>query len=678
VSVEDFRDFGGSQGDTESYSSREQPTPPAQSRRGRGGLIAAGAVLGTVLVAFAAGAGGLYYFGQSYEGKVYPNISIQGIPVGELPPSQAQAAIEAQYADYLKNPVTITFEHHTWNPTAEELGIKFNFDEVADQAYQAGRGNHLINNIQYVANVWQNGLDLPVQVTFDQNKMQQYISAIRDELDVAPRDARLQVTDLTVSMQIERYGRQILVDDTVQDLTKALQSFTPGSQVVLRSRELAPRLHDEDVLKAKQQVETILSGDVELTVEDKTFTWTPQEIALMLEISRVPKDEATDTIKVELNPYHIEKRIKAIADQTGRGSVHPRVAWNNGNLRIIRPGTPGIRVDEQQAFNSVIAAITSNNRSVSLPTTEVAPAVTEENLNQIGINELVSVGRSDFSGSAAYRIHNVVRGMEILNGILIAPGEEFSFNDNIGNIDASNGFVEGYAIVQNRTQLEYGGGICQDSTTVFRAAFWAGLPITERWTHSYYISWYDRYGLGAYGDGMGLDAAIFTGALDLKFVNDTGNWLLLQAWANPTSGVAQVELYGTKPNRTVEIKHSIYDRIPAPTDPVYVPDREQPVGTQKQTDTARGGMTIDVQRTIYDNGVARDPQLFRTRFKAWPNIFSVNPADLGPDGKPLPKPEPEPEPEAEQPQPEQPAPEQPQPEQPAPEQPQPEQPAQEG
>ena len=265
------------------------------------------------------------------------------------------------------------------------------------------------------------------------------------------------------------------------------------------------------------------------------------------------------------------------------------MAWNNGDLKIIKPGTPGLRIDEAKARDMIMAAIGGSQRVLDLPVREVAPQVTEANLHSIGIDELVSVGTSDFSGSAAYRIHNVGVGMKILNGILLAPGEEFSFNENVGDIDAKNGFVEGYAIIQNRTQLEFGGGICQDSTTMFRAAFWAGLPITERWGHSFYISWYDKYGLAQYGNGMGMDATIFTGGPDLKFVNDTGNWLLIQSWSNPKTGVAQVEFYGTKPNRRVELTQRVYDRVPAPSNPVYVIDAKQPPGTRKQTDTARGG-----------------------------------------------------------------------------------------
>ena len=392
----------------------------------------------------------------------------------------------------------------------------------------------------------------------------------------------------------------------------------------------------------------------------------------MLEIARVPQDSASDKIAVELNRYQVDRRVRQIADETGRGSVNPRVAWNNGDLRIIRPGKPGLRVDEAQAARRSGGGRGARAGAGAAGARGRAAGHRGEPA-QLGINELVSVGRSDFTGSAEYRITNIGVGMNILNGILIAPGEEFSFNENIGSIDASNGFVEGYAIIQNRTQLEFGGGICQDSTTLFRAAFWAGLPITERWGHSFYISWYDKYGLGRNGNGPGLDATIFTGGPDLKFVNDTGNWLLMQSYLQPPTGVAEVALYGTKLNRTVDAAQQHSKRMPAPPEPKFVTDPKQPLGTSRQSDTARGGMTIDVYRTITENGVRKQPELFQTKFRAWPNIYVFNPADIGPDGRPLipfgAQPAPQPTPAPEPPAPEQPA---PAPEQPAPA---PEQPA---
>jgi vancomycin resistance protein YoaR len=619
--------------------------------------------------------GGLVYLDQTFQGKVYPNVSVQGIDVSNQTPQEIEQTLRQRYSTFVQQPIELSYNGQTWRPTLAELGGRFDFATSANQAYQSGRQNGLIGNLQQVAAIWQTGLDLPIKVEFDQNAMRNYVRKVTASLEQPPVDAQLVRDGVQVYTTAARNGRQVLVDETVQSLTESLYTLEP-QKVVVRTRELAPRLFDAETNAAQQQIQQMLQAPIIMKIGDREIVWEIEDLTNMIDTARVEQESGRDQISVAINRYQIERRLKVIAAESKFDGTRPRVAWNDGSLRIITPGKSGIRLDESAAFELITKAFTSNERSIVLPLEDIGPPITEANLNTLGIQELVSVGRSDFSGSAPYRIHNIGAGMELLNGLLIAPGEEFSFNENIGQINAANGFVEGYAIIQNRTQLEFGGGICQDSTTLFRAAFWAGLPITERWGHSFYISWYDRYSLGSYGNGPGMDATIFTGGPDLKFVNDTGNWLLMQAWSNPSSGIAQIEFYGTKLNRTVELSRRIYDEKPAIAEPVFVADPKQPRGFVKQTDTARGGMSIDVFRVITTNGVRGEPELFRTVFKAWPNIFAVNPADFGPDGKPInnvlpphmrqpepPPPEPTPDPNAPPPDPSQPAPD---PGQPAP------------
>jgi vancomycin resistance protein YoaR len=619
-------------------NSTNAPTDPNYQRvrarpPRRGGIIAL-AILAFIfgLVILTVG-GGLFYLDRSYAGKIYPNITIQGLAIGEMTPQQAEVVLRARYGTFLDHPTTITYNGKTWEPTLGELGMQFDFAGAINQAYQAGRGHGMYDNVREVAAIWQNGLDLPLRISYDEQQTQQYVITLAQTIDRAPIDAALQLDGTRVATAPAQIGYQLLVNQAVGELSAGLQSFQPTT-VQLNVRELTPRLLDAPVQAAAMQVESILSAPIELTLSKNSYAWELSDIAKLIAITRTVADGG-DTIAVQIDGHAIERQISQIANTTEIPGTRPRVAWNNGNLKITKPGDNGWRVDEGRAREMIVNALQGGPRAIELPMRETMPPVNETNLNQLGITDLVSVGKSDFTGSAGYRVHNIGIGMNILNGILIAPGEEFSFNKNIGEIDGNNGFVEGSAIVQNRTQQEFGGGICQDSTTIFRAAFWAGLPVTERWGHSFYISWYDKYGLGSFGNGPGLDATIFTGGPDLKFLNDTGAWLLLQTWSDPKSGVAQVELYGPKLNRRVELTQRVYNRLPAPPNPVFVTDAAQPAGHVKQSDKSRGGMTIDVVRTVYIDGVATDPDLFRTTFRAWPNIFVVNPADMGPDGKPI-------------------------------------------
>ena len=531
--------------------------------------------------------------------EVQPTV-ISATSVATMPMDIAPTMEVARNA-LAKSPLTLVFDNRRWQPSAHDLG----------------------------ASVIASGDAL--QVTVDQTRLKAYLAEIGNEIAIPAQDAQVQLVGETLMATASSPGRALDLDAAVAAATQALES-AKTQQIALKTADVAPTITEDEAAAAIAQAQALMARPFELTLSTvkRPYTWDAVVFTSLLAFT--PSD---GVLQVGLDADRLAERVELFADRTEKKMREPRVAWNNGDLNIVGPGTPGARVDGQKMVAALLANFAGNTRTLALQTTPIQPTITASKLDSLGIKELVSVGKSDFTGSAEYRITNIITGMRILDGTLIPPGEEFSFNNTIGEIDATNGFVEGYAIIQNRTQLEFGGGICQDSTTVFRAAFWAGLPITERKEHTYYISWYDKYGLGPQGSGPGLDAAIFTGVQDLKFVNDTGAWLLMQATADTKQRVAQVALYGTKPNRSVSITHEIVERTPAIAAPEYFPDPKQPAGTIKRTDTARGGMVIEVYRTVVDNNVKRAPELFRTNFRPWSNKYAVNPRDLGPNGIPV-------------------------------------------
>jgi vancomycin resistance protein YoaR len=588
--------------------------------------------------------GALYLFDRSYAGKIYPNVAIRGVSVGEMTPNEARQALESRFSPFLAQPLTLTYGDQTWTPTVSEIGVQLEIDSAIEAAYAAGRKHGMIENLREVAAVWQNGLELPLHMTINQDAMQRYLVGRVAEVDQPAVDARLELQGTLINVRPSASGQQLLISDTLHEITAAVQDLSP-QQIALRTRELQPRLNDGAVQMAQQQIADLLAGPMTLSAGDQSFTWSLDDLARLVRVERVA-DSSGDALSVSLDVDQIHQKIAAIANATEAKGKYPRVDWNGGDMKITREGTPGSRVDEARAFDLITAALKGHSpqRDLVLPFADVSPPVTQANLKQLGIDQLLSVGQSDFTGSAAYRITNIKAGMALLHGVLLAPGDEFSFNNTVGRIDASNGFVEGYAIIQNRTQQEWGGGICQDSTTMFRAAFWAGLPITERWGHSFYISWYDKHAFADYGNGPGMDATIFTGGPDFKFLNDTGHWLLIQTIVDVAHTTAEVRIYGTDIGRKVLLEGpTTTNRIPAPTDPVYVAEPKIRPGTKHQSDTARGGMQINFTRIVKQNGQVINQQGFVTKFRPWPNIFEVNPADLGPDGKPLPTPVPTPE-----------------------------------
>jgi vancomycin resistance protein YoaR len=270
-----------------------------------------------------------------------------------------------------------------------------------------------------------------------------------------------------------------------------------------------------------------------------------------------------------------------------------------------------------RAIAQVNEAVLSNKRDILLGVLVVQPKINRETVDSLGITGVVGVGHSDFAGSAAYRLHNIVTAARLLDGTLVPPGETFSFIDSAGAIDESDGFVAGYSIIGGRTVLSVGGGVCQVSTTVFRAAFWAGLPIVERHAHNFRISWYTT------DAPLGMDATIFTETgTDFKFRNNTSGYLLLQFEVYTDTGDLYAYLYGTPTGYEVVLDGPYFtDWTPAPTDPVYVDNPNQPVGYLRQTDYAQGGVDSTIYRQLLLNGNEVSRDTFFSHYQAWPNIY---------------------------------------------------------
>ena len=193
-----------------------------------------------------------------------------------------------------------------------------------------------------------------------------------------------------------------------------------------------------------------------------------------------------------------------------------------------------------------------NNQDGALPVLIAEPAVSLKETNTLGINELVATGESDFAGSPKNRIHNVTIGANKFDGIIVAPGEEFSFNKYLGDVDAEHGFLPELVIKPQGVTPEFGGGLCQVSSTTFRAAMNAGLPITQRRNHSFAVQYYAP---------QGTDATIYPGSADLKFINDLSSSLLIHT--RIVGRKLYFEFYGTKDNRVVAFEGPTqYDKKP--------------------------------------------------------------------------------------------------------------------
>jgi len=203
---------------------------------------------------------------------------------------------------------------------------------------------------------------------------------------------------------------------------------------------------------------------------------------------------------------------------------------------------------------------------------------------------------------------------------LIAPGEEFSFLNTVGPISSSTGFQTAYVISQGRTVLGEGGGVCQTSTTLFRAILNSGLPITARYPHAYRVGYYEQ------DAKPGFDASVYYPSLDLKFKNDTDRYILIQAEVDKSKYEMTFYLFGTKDGREVKVTEpELFGFIPTPA-PEYIEDKTLKPGQTKQIDFPASGITSSFERTVIKNGEELYKDTFKSTYSPWKAIYLKGPS----------------------------------------------------
>ncbi len=302
--------------------------------------------------------------------------------------------------------------------------------------------------------------------------------------------------------------------------------------------------------------------------------------------------------------------------------VNAQFAFANGKVTTFTPSANGKQVSLETLNNQLLArslmAMSARKTDliiIPLPVETVAPDITTDKANSLGIKELIGVGHSLFYDSIASRIYNIKLAATRLNGILVAPGDTFSFDKALGDISAFTGYQQAYIIQNGRTVLGDGGGVCQVSTTFFRALLNAGLPIVERHAHAYRVGYYEE------DSPPGFDATIYVPTVDLKFKNDTGHYILIESETDLSNDSLAFYLYGTSDGRQVTISKPVITNQTPPPSPLYQDDPNLPSGVLQQTDFAAWGANVYFTRQVTKNGKPYIFDKFVSDYQPWQAVY---------------------------------------------------------
>jgi vancomycin resistance protein YoaR len=529
-----------------------------------------------VVAALAAGAGlGLAFAGSS--DTLAEGVQIAGVDVGGMSASEARATLERRSDALYGEPVTFLAAGHEFQVTPAHLGLRVDWAAAVSSARRQGDGFAPVRGIRRLrTRVFGTEVAPPLQVSAQ--GLEAELESIARRVDQPAREASIVLRGLRPEIVPAATGRALDRRRTEGLIVRALAGFS-RTPVALPVRVAEPTVVAATLRPVLAEIRTALASPVRLALGERRWRLGPERIA---ELLALPRGGART---LGISGPGAERYFDRLAKRVRRKPVDAGFKVFNDRVVVV-PSKDGVSLDVRATAESLLAAVRSPTQRLAQASVVAAPADrTTADAQAMGISAPVGTYTTTYGGTPN-RIHNVQLVAKLLDKTLIAPGATFSFNKTTGERTSEKGFLEAPVIINGELQTGLGGGVCQVSTTVFNSAYEAGLKITERANHALYISHYPT----------GRDATVNYPDLDLKFVNDTGNWLLLRAFVGSAS--LTITLYGTPVDRKVVTETAPLLPIAAPRlqkikDPTLLK------GKRKVEDNGEPARSTSVRRIVY-------------------------------------------------------------------------------
>lgn len=558
----------------------------------------------------------------SYDQNILPRVTVGDIKVGGMTQDAAVKILEQHFGQFAAQGLRVKLddEHGEEIIPTDTFNPVFDAQKSALTAQAVGRSGPWYQRLKYWLKAPFLASDVIPALEYDTEGVRSEVDGLAIKHDQPRKDIRYAVSGTKVTVLTDTAAGQIVDrESAVQAIERAIGHLSQAP-VNLTFVVDSPRADPQFIDEAKRQAERVLAGAVTLKANQKTITLEPTQIGQWL-ISAYDDTRLLPGI----DDAKVAEYVSGLAAQVNSDPEAVKVRVENGQVIDFAPAKSGTVLEEKEATELIRNALLKRSteltsiNEIALPVTVKKP-LGGQTAAELGIKEQVGAATTPFTGSPSNRIHNISTGTRLLSGIIIQPGEEFSTIKALGAIDASSGFLPELVIKGNRTIPEFGGGLCQVSTTLFRAVLNAGLPVTSRQNHSYRVSYYEKDGDGR-DIGPGLDATIYSPRPDFKFKNDTGKAILIQG--SVKGNKVSFELYGTKDGRTAVIDGPKTLTTVPPGDPITTETDTLPPGETKQIETPHPGGRATATYTVRYADGRTVTVTFNSYYRPWPAQFLV-------------------------------------------------------
>ena len=529
----------------------KEKTAPSESQKAFSKPLKIGLIVGAIIILV--GYAGTFVWAKSYDNRLLPRTRLGSIELGGDNSESAKQKINTKVDEILLKGLQLSVDGQLGavplSPLAAEASnyIIFDVNGAVEAALSAERATKpIFRPFVFVYSIIR-GHEIKLPVTINTENLRAAILNTFPESIQEPVEAGFvfeQKENIwTAKVTPSAKGFTIPTDDLFSQLKTLLTKLDPQPIVLSRAYEEPTVIEAmaENLLPAAEAA--INAAPFAFTYKNQNWTVEAVDLAVAL---KPTLDENNEPL-LEVSSEGLKTLLDKIALVVEKPAVDARLIMGNGRVTEFQGSSNGITVEREITAKKLAQLIRTagENKSVELTVTITEPTVKMESVNSLGIKEVLGVGTSNYKGSPTNRIKNIRNGVKLLNGILIKPGEEFSLLNALRPFDSANGYLPELVIKGDKIEPEVGGGLCQIGTTTFRAAMNTGLPITVRSNHSLVVSYYND----PTNNKPGTDATIYDPAPDLKFINDTGNYILFQAEMDEANSILRFSFWGASDGR---------------------------------------------------------------------------------------------------------------------------------
>ncbi len=577
---------------------------------------------------------GLMFFETYYSDKFFPGTHSGGLNLSGLNKNQVFTLLEAKINNldqsnlklqYLDNNETKTIIIN--NNSDPDLTLDyFTFDlyQSIYNNFEFGRNKSLLTNIFNQLIIYLTQKEFPIITKVNSDYVLKSIQTELGSLVINKLDARPSIKCPTNICQIEVLPEQNCVsfnyDEAIKEWESGLRRLN-NNIIKLEKVTTKPEISRVEVANQLNQLTLLFTNSTtpEFSYQDKKFELSKKSLATMMVFVKT-----NNQIKIGINQEAFLIWFnQTVAKNLDIEAQNATLQIKDGNITNLSTHKNGQKTDSIKAYTDLNNQIMSGNFSnlkFSLIVDQIIPEVSTESVNDLGIDEILGTGESNFTGSPTNRIKNIKNGASKLNGRLIKPGEEFSLIKNLLPVDAANGYFPELVIKGNKTTPEYGGGLCQVGTTLFRAVLATGLPVLERQNHSYSVTYYLENGL------PGVDATIYDPKPDFRFKNDTANYILIQARVEGSK--LYFDFWGTKDGRSASRTKPKTWGLKKPEPTKLIETTTLKPGEKKCTESSHNGISASFDYIVAYNDGKTVTSTFTSVYKPWQAVCLVGVSGL--------------------------------------------------